>query len=909
MLSYCGYIGGSGTDYGLAVAVDASGAVYIAGYTNSTQTNFPVSAGPDTTHNTGYDAFVAKVNASGTALVYCGYIGGSGDDMGRAIAVDASGNVYVTGETASSEATFPVSVGPDTTHNGGTDAFVAKVNAAGTALVYCGYIGGSGTDIGRGIAVDGSGNAYVTGETTSSEATFPEAVGPDLTYNGYNDVFVAKVNAAGTGLDYCGYIGGQYDDVGNGIAVDGSGNAYVGGNTANSPATGFPVTVGPDLTFNNGTDAFVAKVNAAGTALVYCGYIGGSSYDTADAIAVDSSGNAYVTGYTSSTETTFPVSVGPDLTHNGGNDAFVAKVKADGTGLDYCGYIGGSGADYGKAIAVDSSGNAYVGGYTASDQATFPVSVGPDTTHNGDNDAFVAKVKADGTVLTYCGYIGGSGNDRIYGLAVDGSGNLYAVGYTASDQATFPVSFGPDTTHNGGNDAFVAKIATSETSLPIGIQIDGGYVGDVGGWKALGHPGQRKLVRDNDGYWYAVWGSYTDSQHQIYINKSTNTAGTAWNTPVKLVGTSGILRNTANQLYYPSIDIDRVNNKIHLVWQENEGGSGQLFYSKLVDLSNWNSGSYWKSVQESYTGAQVIDNSSASASDASLAPSIVVAPSGGPLVLFFKNLSGYNLPFILYAQPLKRFQLGPLPLRDVRPPIRLREHRRRQRRPGLRGGTAQHGERHRHLDGRQPLHQQERAERPDRPERQQPQVHQHRGRQLRPGVRGHARGDRQRRLDGLLQRVRVGRDPGHGLRRLAEPGCRRQTGCRRHRPHSHRPCRGGLTQQAQLLALGRLGLGPAGDGHRPGLRRLRVDREELAPVQGRHRLPLLRRERVHGPGLFLHHRRAGHRAARPPGHLHASTTPPTTTSSATGSTRARPGAASPTPTTRTTQGRSSGTWR
>ncbi len=185
-----------------------------------------------------------------------------------------------------------------------------------------------------------------------------------------------------------------------------------------------------------------------------------------------------------------------------------------------------------------------------------------------------------------------------------------------------------------------------------GTQIDGGLVGDIAGYKALGYPGQRKLVRDNSGYWYAVWGSYYGSQHQIYMNKSTNTSGTAWNTPVKLVGTSGILRNTANQLYYPSIDIDRVNNKIHLVWQE---GTTDLFYSKLVDLSNWNNGSYWKSVQESYTGAQVIDASNATAADASLAPSIVVAPSGGPLVLFFKSASGRLMPFIKYAQPLSDF--------------------------------------------------------------------------------------------------------------------------------------------------------------------------------------------------------------------------------------------------------------
>ncbi len=261
-------------------------------------------------------------------LVYCGYIGGNDEDQGNGIAVDSSGNAYVTGYTYSTQATFPVTVGPDLTFNspGLSDAFVAKVNAAGTALVYCGYIGGSDDDFGNAIAVDSSGNAYVTGQTYSTEATFPETVGPDLTSNGLSDAFVAKVNAAGTALVYCGYIGGSNDDQGNGIAVDGSGNAYVTGFTASTQAT-FPVTVGPDLTSNGLDDAFVAKVNAGGTALAYCGYIGGSGVDQGNGIAVDGTGNAYVTGITASTQATFPVTVGPDLTYNGGGvDAFVVRI-------------------------------------------------------------------------------------------------------------------------------------------------------------------------------------------------------------------------------------------------------------------------------------------------------------------------------------------------------------------------------------------------------------------------------------------------------------------------------------------------------------------------------------------------------------------------------------------------------
>jgi hypothetical protein len=474
MIVYCGYIGGSsggGTDVGHAIAVDGFGNAYVTGQTNSTQTTFPVTVGPDLTNTGGLDGFVAKVNAAGTALIYCGYIGGDGGtDIGLGVAVDVAGNAYVAGYTSADQTTFPVTVGPDLTFNGGTDAFVAKVNSAGTALVYCGYIGGSGGDTAYGIAVDASGNAYVAGQTFSTEATFPATVGPDLTYAGNGDAFVAKVNVAGTALVYCGYLGGGFGDLAYGIAVDSMGSAYVTGQTSSTETT-FPVTGGPDLTSNGGTfDAFVAKLNTAGTALVYCGYIGGNGLEQGNGIAVDGGGNAYVVGQTTSDQTSFPVAVGPDLTYNGGNDVFVAKVNAAGTALVYCGYIGGSGSDIGYAIAVDRFlGIAYVTGATESDQTTFPVIVGPDLTYNSE-DAFVAKINAAGTALLYCGYIGGASTDVGLGVAVDVAGNAYVTGGTKSDQATFPVAVGPDLTYNGGFaefDAFVARITPGRSFFTI----------------------------------------------------------------------------------------------------------------------------------------------------------------------------------------------------------------------------------------------------------------------------------------------------------------------------------------------------------------------------------------------------------------------------------------------------------
>jgi hypothetical protein len=472
VLVYCGYVGGDGWDDGRGIAIDSAGNAYIVGHANSTEATFPETVGPDLTGGGGHDAFVAKVNASGTALLYCGYIGGESTDWGYAIAVDKAGNAYITGSTymQEGESKFPVTVGPDLSYNGNHDGFVAKINAAGTALDYCGYIGGHADDYGLAIAVDGAGNAYITGDTGSSEATFPVMSGPDLSYNGGgNDAYVARVNAAGTALDYCGYIGGSNGENGWGIAVDGVGNVYVMGGTSSTEAT-FPVIVGPDLSYNGKCDAFVAKVNSEGTALLYSGYIGGDGCDWGLAGAIDGEGNAYITGYTPSSEDTFPVMAGPDVTYNGGeNDAFVVKVNTMGTALSYCGYIGGDGYEKGAGVAVDGAGNAYVTGNTRSNETTFPATVGPDLSYNGGayGDAFVAKLNAAGTALLYSGYIGGSSDDSGTGIAVDSAGNTYVTGYAGSSETTFPVTVGPDLSYNGGqSDAFVAKVSYSQDPTP-----------------------------------------------------------------------------------------------------------------------------------------------------------------------------------------------------------------------------------------------------------------------------------------------------------------------------------------------------------------------------------------------------------------------------------------------------------
>ena len=306
VLLFCGYVGGNDYDDNYGTAVDASGNVYVTGETESTQASFPVTAGPILTYGGIADAYVVKIDRTGTKLIYCGYIGGTDYDLGEAIAVDSAGNAYVTGYTTSDEITeqFPVTVGPDLTFNSGTtgpgDGFIAKINPAGTALLYCGYIGGAQDDDAFGVAVDATGYAYVTGYTQSNETSdrFPVIVGPDVTFNGVTDAYVAKVSIQGTSLVYCGYIGGAQRDGGWGdIAVDAAGNAYVLGETASNQTTdAFPVLVGPDLTYNGNSDVFVAKILAAGNVLAYCGYVGGAMNELPARIAVDAAGNAYLSG-------------------------------------------------------------------------------------------------------------------------------------------------------------------------------------------------------------------------------------------------------------------------------------------------------------------------------------------------------------------------------------------------------------------------------------------------------------------------------------------------------------------------------------------------------------------------------------------------------------------------------------
>jgi hypothetical protein len=393
-------LGGTGYDAGAAIAVDAAGNAYVTGTTASL--DFPVTPILSSTSSTAAfqtasggddDAFVAKLDPTGTSLLYSSYLGGSGADFGQGIAVDSLGDAYVTGSTQSTN--FPIAYPFQGGNDGNSDAFVAKVNPAGTALVFSTYLGGSAADAGLGIAVDAAGRSYVTGYTFSTN--FPMHSALQGANGGSADVFVAELDPDGLTLVFSTYLGGSGADRGRAIALDASGNIYVTGDTQSS---NFPTTAGTLQSNNAGDgDAFVAKLGISGSSLVYSTLLGGTAVDQGSGIAVDSTGNAYVTGYTESSG--FPKS-NPVQAHFGGGtcgalpcpDAFVTELNPQGNALVYSTYLGGSGADFGQAICVDTNGYAYVAGGTAS--ADFTPVAGAYQAAPGDTagagDAFVAKI-------------------------------------------------------------------------------------------------------------------------------------------------------------------------------------------------------------------------------------------------------------------------------------------------------------------------------------------------------------------------------------------------------------------------------------------------------------------------------------------------------------------------------------
>jgi hypothetical protein len=391
-LVFSTYLGGSGDDAGFGIALDGAGNVFLTGVTASP--NFPVTNAISTNlHGSAvlgiyqYDAFVVKLDAAGSQLLYSTFIGGTQSDTGMGIAVDDAGRIYVAGTTSSAD--FPTNGTTRAFAGGPHDAFVLKLATDSTNLIYSAYLGGTGDDYGFGIAVDPVGNAVVVGLTTSAD--FPvttNALQTNFAGSPY-DVFVAKLSPDGASQVFSTYLGGDGDDEASRLVLDNLGNICLAGFTT---STNFPISTNALYSTNSGfADAFIVKLDASGTNLIYSTYLGGSFNDEAWAIAVDTNRNLYVIGRTSSSD--FPV-VNPYQSFlRGLQNVFVARLNANGTALDYSTYLGGLLSDDGYRIAVDTAGNAYITGLTGSpDFPVYPATNGVGSVFAGAGDVFVAKL-------------------------------------------------------------------------------------------------------------------------------------------------------------------------------------------------------------------------------------------------------------------------------------------------------------------------------------------------------------------------------------------------------------------------------------------------------------------------------------------------------------------------------------
>lgn len=419
------YFGGSGFSSIQGVAADLQGNVYVTGWTETRDLTNPGSRG---TNPTGVDAFVAKIGPAG--LLYLTYLGGTGDDRAWAIAVDSSGNAVVAGQTNSVD--FPLLSAAQTTLHGSRNAFVASLNGSG-ALNFSTYLGGTGSDIGRAVAVDLGRAIYVAGSTASAD--FPVLGAFQVAAHGGLDGFVTKFSSSGA-IQFSTYLGGAADDQINGIAVDSGGSAIVTGGTF---STDFPVANPIQASNHGGQDAFIAKLSPAGNALSYSTYWGGSTgmlgaSEEGNAVAVDNAGNAYVAGVTSSLD--FPVTAAWQSRYGGGtSDAFALKISSDGRTMTFSTYLGGSALDWASAIAVDPQGQARIGGYTVSQD--FPLASPLQAQNGGDYDGFVAYLDPLGALL-FSTYLGGLHADAVHAVAFDGTTGFYSGGNTLSTD--FPLA-------------------------------------------------------------------------------------------------------------------------------------------------------------------------------------------------------------------------------------------------------------------------------------------------------------------------------------------------------------------------------------------------------------------------------------------------------------------------------------
>ena len=484
-LIYSTLLGGASADYALALAVDAEGHAYVAGFTGKAadgEPDFPTTPGAYNRSFAGFnDIFVAKLNPTGTALIYATYIGGGGLDFGNAIAVDRDGNAYVTGRSQLPLQfdDFPTTDGAVSRVNRGEyDAFVTKLSADGSTLLYSTLLGGTGADVGTGIAVDRDGNAHVCGytpNTGASDDNYPTTEGAYARAytGGQSDAFLTKLNPTGTAMEFSTLIGGGEGDRALAVALDSMGHAYITGSTVPTVGnmTDYPATAGAYAESHAGgfNDAFVTKFNAAGTELIYSTLIGGSDDEIGASIAVDRDGAAHITGRTfgnASTPRPYPTTPGAYQTTLRGNyDTYITKLAPDGASLDFSTLIGGVSEDHGFGIAIDPEGSSYITGYTeplSTAGTGFPVTDGPyGPFAPGPYDAFVVKMNATGRSLLYATLIGGAQYDYAWSIGVGADRNPIIAGHTDPAAAIYPTTDGAVSRTIVGTqaDVFVTKVS------------------------------------------------------------------------------------------------------------------------------------------------------------------------------------------------------------------------------------------------------------------------------------------------------------------------------------------------------------------------------------------------------------------------------------------------------------------
>jgi hypothetical protein len=472
LLVYSTYLGGSAQDIGQAIAVDRGGNIYVTGQTDSL--NYPTNRAVRGTNAGNAEVFVTRLNTNATAVLYSTYLGGSGADIGYGIAVDSNGNAYVAGYTESPN--FPTQNGAQTSLKGASDAFIFKLSTNGTSLAYSSYFGGLGVESAYGIAVDASGNASICGETSSSLKnqfpTMPTFQGAFGGSSGGSDAFVARFNTTLSGsssVAWWSWLGGGDDDIARAIAIDSTNGVYVTGEVLSGD---FDFGYFPSFPVKNAfqpkyggyfSDAFVTKIAGDGNSVVWSSYLGGTNEDVGYGIAVDASNNVFVVGKTSSTN--FPVTNAFQSMNGGADnffstlDAFLVKIRANGTGLAYGTFLGGSIDDEAAAVAVDIAGNAWLTGKTSSDD--FPMRNTPvQSAFGGDADIFAAMINpnlAGSDSLVFSTYIGGASQEIGNGIAVDTNANCYIIGRTTGTNFVGPGVVQP--AFGGGfSDAFVTKV-------------------------------------------------------------------------------------------------------------------------------------------------------------------------------------------------------------------------------------------------------------------------------------------------------------------------------------------------------------------------------------------------------------------------------------------------------------------